>query len=101
MKSKNTRARLGEFKGFSVVSVIRQCGAAGWTAKEVEAALAAEKIKPAANTIFIQLNCGRKKAGKLAEIPSKELAALRPKIDDEGAARDDKKPSKKSAKGAK
>lgn len=100
MKSKeNPRARLGEFMGHSVVSVIRAMGAAGWNFEEAQTALKKAKLSPAENTIRIQLRAGRMKLAKAADIDPKELKALRPEIPAKSA---DKEPSrKKSAKAAK
>ena len=81
MKSnENVRARLGEFMGHSVVSVIRAMGAAGWNFEEAQTALAKAKLSPAENTIRIQLRAGRLKLAEPADIDSKELKALRPNL---------------------
>jgi hypothetical protein len=98
MKSKkeNPRARLGEFMGHSVVSVIRAFGAAGWSFAEAQAALAKEKINPAPGTIHIQLRAGRMKLAEPADIDFKTLKALRPNLPKSEA---DKQPARaKSAK---
>jgi len=82
--------------GHSIVAVIRAMGKAGWEFKEAQAALAAKKITPAENTIRIQLRAGAKGLGQPAEIPSKDLEALRPKIADKASDSDEKKAPRKS-----
>jgi hypothetical protein len=92
-EKQNPRARLGEFMGHSVVSVIRAMGAAGWTFKEAQAALA--KVAPAENTIRIQLRAGAKKLAPPADIDPQKLEALRPALPASDA---DKKPSRAQSK---
>ena len=76
-----TAGKLGNFLGHSITSSIRAMGKAGWTFEQVRAAMAEQGLKPADQTIRIQLSAGRKGKQSPAAIPAKELASLRPKTE--------------------
>jgi hypothetical protein len=78
--------KLGDFLGHSIASTIRTMGAAGWTFEQVRTVMTKHKLKPADQTIRIQLKAGRDgKAG--AAIEAEKLKAMRPK---ESAAKEAK-----------
>lgn len=74
--TENGRARLAEYKGQSVVKVIRLMGSKGWSAKQAREAFAKQGISPATNTLYIQLACGKKGVGKLAELTNADLEEM-------------------------
>ncbi len=75
-----SRARLGEYKGFTAVRIIRQLGSLGWKAKETAEALNRLGLKPNMHTVYVQVLAGRNKQGPLAELTKKEIAGLKGKV---------------------
>ena len=76
----SSKGKLGDFNGHSITSTIRAMGKAGWTFEEVRAAMTKHGLKPADNTIRIQLSAGRSGKQAVAAIEAAKLKAMRPKV---------------------
>lgn len=76
-----TKGKLGQILGFSVISVIRAMGKAGWKFDEAQNALAQLKIAAKPHTVRMGLLRGRKndKTRKIAPLSAKQLNTLRAK----------------------
>lgn len=75
--SKPRKGKLGELLGFSVVSVIRAFGKAGWDYETAKAALEKAKVEAAVHTIRVGLKRGRDGQKKIAPLSKTELEGLR------------------------
>jgi hypothetical protein len=76
-KNQNPRASLGEYKGHSIVSVIRALGKAKFTAKEVAESLNRQGFRPNMHTVYLQTGAGRRNEGVIAELSKSDIAALK------------------------
>lgn len=75
--SKPRKGKLGELMGYSVVSVIRAMGKAGWDYETAKAALDKAGIEAAQHTIRVGLKRGRDGQKRIAPLSAKELNTLR------------------------
>ena len=96
-KAENPRARLGEYKGFTSVQIIRQMGAEGWKAKEASEALAKLGLTPNIHTCYVQVLAGSRGVTPVATLPKKELAGLRAKAPKKAKAEKAPRKEKKAA----
>jgi len=71
--------KLGGYLGFSVVSIIRTLGKAGWDFKTTRSAFDRESVACADQTIRIQLKSGKDGIGTRAELTAKQIAQLKGK----------------------
>lgn len=79
-KAADTRkGKLGELLGFSVVSVIRAMGKAGWDYDTARAALDKAGIEAARHTVRVGLKRGRDGQKRIAPLTAKQLDPLRAK----------------------
>jgi hypothetical protein len=81
-KAKTPRkGKLGELLGYSVVSVIRAMGRAGWDYETARAALEAQGVEAADHTVKVGLKRGRDgdKTRFIAPVSAKQLASLKAK----------------------
>ncbi|MHC1769011.1 MAG: hypothetical protein AB9869_32795 [Verrucomicrobiia bacterium] len=73
-----SKGKFGSLLGYSVVSVIRAMGKAGWDFAQAKAALDKAAIPAATHTIKIALRRGRNGEKRIAPLSPAELAPLLP-----------------------
>lgn len=78
--------KLGGYKGYSITSVIRAFGKAGWKSAEAKAFFEEQNIPVSPTTISIQLRHGRlATGGEPAAISQAELKSIRPEVEEPAA----------------
>lgn len=97
----DSTGKLGGYKGHSITSVIRAFGKAGWTLEEAREWFRLNKIEVADNTIKIQIRRGANGDQEGAPLSKKELAEMKPEVEEKPKKSKDKSKKDKGKKKAK